>query len=211
MIDQNGSLSSENNCRKSTEIKRNAAWEKLRISFSACQKCPLRSDRKTVVFGDGAVNAGLMFIGEAPGAEEDEQGIPFVGRAGQLLTRIIEASGMDRKEIFITNVVKCRPPENRIPAIEEMLACEDLLKAQIALLNPSIIVCLGATPTKWLLKSTESISKIRGKWFEWKGIMVMPMFHPSFLLRNQSNKKGSPKDLTWADIQAVRDRWKACR
>jgi len=211
MIDQNGSLYSENNCRKSMEIKRNAAWEKLRISFSACQKCPLRSDRKTVVFGDGAVNAGLMFIGEAPGAEEDEQGIPFVGRAGQLLTKIIEASGMDRKEIFITNVVKCRPPENRVPSIEEMLACEDLLKAQIALLNPSIIVCLGATPTKWILKTTETISKIRGKWFEWKGIMVMPMFHPSFLLRNQSNKKGSPKDLTWSDIQVVRDRWKACR
>jgi DNA polymerase len=211
MSDQNGSLFSGDKCREGLEIKRNTAWEKLRSSFSTCQRCPLYSDRKNVVFGDGAVNTGLMFIGEAPGAEEDEQGIPFVGRAGQLLSKIIEASGMDRKEIFITNVVKCRPPENRVPAIEEMLACEDLLKAQIALMNPSIIVCLGATPTRWLLKTTENISKIRGKWFEWKGIMVMPMFHPSFLLRNQSNKKGSPKDLTWADIQAVRDRWKACR
>ena len=191
----------------SFQMKRMDAWEILKGSASMCKKCPLHSGRKSVVFGDGSLTSGLLFIGEAPGADEDEQGIPFVGRAGQLLTKIIEAAGMERKDIFITNVVKCRPPENRVPAIEEMLACEELLKAQIALLNPSIIVCLGATPTKWVLKTSEAISKIRGRWFEWKGIMVMPMFHPSFLLRNQSNKKGSPKDLTWTDIQAVRDKW----
>lgn len=193
------------------QMKRAEAWKLLECSSSMCQKCPLHSGRKSVVFGDGSLTSGLLFIGEAPGAEEDEKGIPFVGRAGQLLTKIIEAAGMDRKNIFITNVIKCRPPENRPPAIEEMLACEDLLKSQIALLNPSIIVCLGATPTKWLLKTSEAISKVRGRWFEWKGIMVMPMFHPSFLLRNQSNKKGSPKDLTWTDIQAVRDRWMGTR
>ncbi len=188
-------------------MKRSKAWEILKCSSSMCKKCSLHSGRKSVVFGDGSLTSGLLFIGEAPGAEEDEKGIPFVGKAGQLLSKIIEAAGMDRNNIFITNVVKCRPPENRVPAIEEMLACEDILKSQIALLNPSIIVCLGATPTKWILKTSEAISKIRGRWFDWKGIMVMPMFHPSFLLRNQSNKKGSPKDLTWTDIQVVRDRW----
>lgn len=192
---------------KTLDLRRAEAWERLKSSCAHCTKCPLHSTRNRIVFGDGATDRGLLFIGEAPGAEEDEQGIPFVGRAGQLLTKIIDAAGMNRKDIFITNVVKCRPPENRVPAIEEMLACEDLLKSQIALLNPSIIVCLGATPAKWILKTSEAISKIRGRWFDWKGIMVMPMFHPSYLIRNQSNKKGSPKDLTWTDIQAVRDRW----
>ena len=127
------------------------------------------------------------------------------------MNRIFEAADIDRKDIFITNVVKCRPPGNRVPSIEEMLACEDFLKAQIALINPSILVCLGMTSTKWILKTGESISRVRGKWFDWKGIKVMPMFHPSFLLRNQSKKKGSPKDLTWMDIQEVRDRWLECR
>lgn len=197
--------------KKTFQQKRTEAWERLKLSCSMCMKCPLHQGRKSVVFGDGPLSSGLMFIGEAPGAEEDEQGIPFIGRAGQLLTKIIEAAGMDRKDIFITNVVKCRPPGNRAPAIEEMLACEDLLKSQISLLNPSIIVCLGATPAKWLLKTNEAISKVRGRWFDWKGIMVMPMFHPSYLLRNQSIKKGSPKDLTWIDIQAVRKRWMETR
>ncbi len=187
--------------------KSTQAWEQLMAAACSCQRCPLHSGRKKVVFGDGSRNTGLLFVGEAPGAEEDEQGIPFVGKAGQLLTNILSAADIDRDDIFITNVVKCRPPENRVPAIEEMLACEEFLKSQIALINPAIIVCLGATPTKWLLKTTENISKIRGKWFEWKGIKVMPMFHPSYLLRNQSIKKGSPKDLTWQDIQEVRDRW----
>lgn len=192
-------------------LKWEEAWTRLRSYSDLCTKCPLHSGRNKVVFGNGSTTSRLLFIGEAPGAEEDEQGIPFVGKAGQLLTKIINAGGMDRSDIFITNVVKCRPPGNRVPAIEEMLACEDLLKSQIALLNPLIIVCLGATPSKWILKTSETISKIRGRWFDWKGIMVMPMFHPSFLLRNQSNKKGSPKDLTWTDIRAVRDRWMEIR
>ncbi|HBG14379.1 MAG TPA: uracil-DNA glycosylase [Synergistaceae bacterium] len=193
--------------------RRDEAWGRLVLAAQKCEKCPLAPGRKNVVFGDGDRSTRLLFIGEAPGAEEDEQGIPFVGKAGQLLTRILEAAGIDRKGIYITNVVKCRPPGNRVPSIEEMHACEDILKGQVALINPSIIVCLGATPTKWILKTGpgESISKIRGKWFDWKGIRVMPMFHPSFLLRNQSKKKGSPRELTWIDIQEVRDRWLECR
>lgn len=187
------------------------AWETLTRAVKQCKKCPLASERRNVVFGEGDRSARLLFVGEAPGLEEDQQGIPFVGKAGQLLTRILEAAGIDRKDIFITNVVKCRPRGNRVPSIEEMLACEDFLKAQIALINPSILVCLGMTSTKWILKTGESISRVRGKWFDWKGIKVMPMFHPSFLLRNQSKKKGSPKDLTWMDIQEVRDRWLQCR
>ena len=193
--------------------RRDEAWERLVLAAQRCGKCPLAPGRKNVVFGDGDRSTRILFIGEAPGAEEDEQGIPFVGKAGQLLTRILEAAGIDRKDIYITNVVKCRPPGNRVPSIEEMHSCEDILKSQVALINPSIIVCLGATPTKWILKTGpgESISKIRGKWFDWKGIRVMPMFHPSFLLRNQSKKKGSPRELTWIDIQEVRDRWLECR
>ena len=187
------------------------AWERLTRAVNQWVKCPLASGRRNVVFGEGDRLSRLLFVGEAPGLEEDEQGIPFVGKAGQLLNRIFEAADIDRKDIFITNVVKCRPPGNRVPSIEEMLACEDFLKAQIALINPSILVCLGMTSTKWILKTGESISRVRGKWFDWKGIKVMPMFHPSFLLRNQSKKKGSPKDLTWMDIQEVRDRWLECR
>lgn len=183
------------------------AWEILTRAVKQCKKCPLALERRNVVFGEGDRSTRLLFVGEAPGLEEDQQGIPFVGKAGQLLSRILEAAGIDRNEIFITNVVKCRPPGNRVPSIEEMLACEDFLKAQIALINPSILVCLGMTSTKWILKTGESISKVRGKWFDWKGIKVMPMFHPSFLLRNQTKKKGGPKDLTWMDIQEVRDRW----
>ncbi|MFA5621988.1 MAG: uracil-DNA glycosylase [Thermovirgaceae bacterium] len=194
-----------------TRDNRSEAWERLISAAKQCEKCPLASGRQNVVFGEGDRSTRLVFVGEAPGLEEDQQGIPFVGRAGQLLTRIFEAADIDRKDIFITNVVKCRPPGNRVPSIEEMLACEDFLKAQIALINPAILVCLGATPTKWILKTGESISRVRGKWFDWKGIKVMPMFHPSFLLRNQSKKKGGPKDLTWTDIQEVRDRWLECR
>ncbi|MDO9507915.1 MAG: uracil-DNA glycosylase [Thermovirgaceae bacterium] len=207
MKDQTGSNPLLEFDERTFQEKRSWAWEHLKALAGTCQRCPLHSGRNNVVFGDGSRDTGLLFVGEAPGAEEDEQGSPFVGKAGQLLTNILSAANIDRKDIFITNVVKCRPPGNRVPAIEEMLACEEFLKSQIALINPAIMVCLGATPTKWILKTTESISKIRGKWFDWKGIKVMPMFHPSYLLRNQSNKKGGPKDLTWIDIQEVRDRW----
>jgi uracil-DNA glycosylase family 4 len=148
-----------------------------------------------------------MLIGEAPGEVEDQTGRPFVGPAGQLLTKILESAGIPREEVYITNVVKCRPPGNRVPTKEEMAACWEWLAAQIALVNPKIIITLGNTPTHWLLGRSEGINELRGRFFLWKGgIEVFPMFHPSYLLRNPSSEKGSPKYLTWQDIKAVKAR-----
>jgi len=183
---------------------RKECWELLRNKIENCTLCDLHRERNLTVFGEGPMEARLVFIGEGPGADEDKEGRPFIGKAGKLLTRILDAAGISRKEVFISNVVKCRPPNNRVPSLEEMMACNSYLEAQISLINPEVIVCLGSTPTKWLLKSTEGISKIRGKWFKWRGIDLMPMFHPSYLLRNQSRKPGSPKELTWKDIQEVK-------
>jgi DNA polymerase len=163
------------------------------------------------VFGDGDRRSKLLFIGEGPGADEDDQGLPFVGRAGQLLTQILKSVGIDRKDVYITNIVKCRPPENRVPAPDEMIACDKHLQTQMLLLNPALIVLLGNTPARWILKTSEGITKIRGKWFEWHGVPVMPMFHPSYLLRNASSREGSPKHLTWLDIQEVSRQWGAVR
>lgn len=189
------------------EEARKDAWCRLRELTAACRKCPLAEGRKNVVFGDGNPSADVMFIGEGPGADEDEQGIPFVGKAGKLLNKILESVEISREEIYITNIVKCRPPGNRVPTVEEMTACDEYLQAQIALTRPRIIVCLGSTPTKWMLRTTEGITKIRGRWFNWRNISVMPMFHPSYLLRNASNKAGSPKHQTWLDIQEVKRHW----
>lgn len=172
-----------------------------------CRRCPLHRSRTNLVFGEGNPRADLMFIGEAPGETEDQTGRPFVGKAGQLLSQILAAVGIDRSEVYITNVVKCRPPGNRVPTKAEMEACWDWLAAQIALVNPLLIVTLGNTPTQKLLGTSEGITKLRGRFFQWKGgIEVFPMFHPSYLLRNPSKKKGSPKYLTWLDIKAVKER-----
>lgn len=189
------------------ERAKDALWERACQEISACRACGLASTRTNVVFGDGSRTSKLMFIGEGPGADEDSQGLPFVGRAGQLLTQIFTAAGIDRKEAYITNIVKCRPPENRVPLPEEMAVCEDHLQTQIMLIEPLLLVLLGNTPMKWILKTGEGISKMRGRWFEWRGIAVMPMFHPSYLLRNASSKEGSPKHLTWIDIQEVKKQW----
>jgi DNA polymerase len=190
------------------EKARAAIWGECARRAAACASCALAAARKSVVFGDGDRNTSLMFIGEGPGADEDEQGHPFVGRAGQLLTQILNAAGIGRSEVYITNVVKCRPPNNRVPLPEEMSACDSHLQTQILLIRPSILVLLGATPAKWILKTTEGISKLRGKWSPWRGIAVMPMFHPSYLLRYPDGKKpGSPKHLTWQDIQEVKRQW----
>lgn len=186
--------------------RRSAAWAKLRAKVAECRKCDLCRTRTNGVFGQGAVDTPLVFVGEGPGADEDAEGLAFVGKAGQLLTRILEAGGILREEAFITNVVKCRPPNNRTPAPEEMMMCGDYLEAQLLLLRPRILVCLGATAAKWILKTSEGISKIRGQWFEWRGVDVFPMFHPSYLLRDDSRRKGSPKDLTWQDVQALKER-----
>lgn len=172
-----------------------------------CTACSLCQGRNRTVFGQGSINSGLMIIGEGPGADEDLQGEAFVGKAGQLLTKILEAAKIYRKDVFITNVVKCRPPNNRVPTVDEIVACNSFLESQIALISPKIIITLGNTPTRWLLKTSEGITALRGKWFKWRGIELMPQFHPSYLLRNQSRAKGSPKDLTWNDIQEVKRKW----
>lgn len=185
---------------------RDEAWAELRKKVEGCTRCGLCSSRKNTVFGQGSRSTPLVFIGEGPGAEEDEQGVAFVGRAGRLLTQILASVGIRREQVFISNVVKCRPPDNRVPVPDEMMACSPFLEAQLALLRPRIVVCLGNTPTKWLLRTSEGITTLRGRWFTWRGALLLPMFHPSFLLRNESRKKGSPKELTWRDINAVREK-----
>ena len=186
--------------------------EDLRQRVLSCQRCSLAQSRSQVVFGEGRAPAELMLIGEAPGEVEDRTGRPFVGPAGQLLTKILDSAGIPREEVYITNVVKCRPPGNRVPTKEEMAACWEWLAAQIALVRPKIIITLGNTPTHWLLGRSEGINELRGRFFPWKGgIEVFPMFHPSYLLRNPSSEKGSPKYLTWQDIKAVKAKLSSLR
>jgi len=165
---------------------------------AVCTACDLHRTRTQTVPGQGAPDPEIVFIGEAPGADEDRQGIAFVGRAGQLLTRMIEAMGYTREEVFIGNILKCRPPNNRTPLPEEMSTCLPYLKEQIALLRPRVIVALGATAAKALLDTTEGISKLRGCWRSFEGIDLMPTYHPAYLLRNPSAKR-----QVWDDLQAV--------
>ena len=193
------------------EKNRDILWEAARNCALTCKACPLAATRTKVVFGDGDPHSKLLFIGEGPGADEDAQGLPFVGKAGQLLTQILKSVEINRKDVYITNIVKCRPPENRVPAPEEAVACSKHLQTQIMLIDPVLIVLLGNTPARWILNTSSGITKIRGKWFDWRGKAVMPMFHPSYLLRNASSKEGSPKHLTWLDIQEVKKQWDAVR
>jgi uracil-DNA glycosylase len=163
-----------------------------------CQRCKLCSGRTQVVFGVGNSDADLVFVGEAPGADEDRLGEPFVGRAGKLLTRMIEAMGFSREQIYICNVVKCRPPENRNPELDEIQACEPFLKAQLGIVKPKVIVALGRFACQCLLRTEETMSDIRGKWQKYEGIAIMPTFHPAYLLRSPSKKKE-----VWEDLQKV--------
>jgi uracil-DNA glycosylase len=163
-----------------------------------CTQCRLHRGRTHVVFGVGNPSAQLMFVGEAPGRDEDFQGEPFVGRAGQLLTRIIEAIGMTRQEVYITNVIKCRPPNNRNPEPDEIARCEPYLIRQIALVKPRLIVALGTFAAQTLLKTKLPISQLRGRFHTYQGVKVMPTFHPAFLLRNPERKRA-----VWEDMQAV--------
>ncbi|MGI6784460.1 MAG: uracil-DNA glycosylase [Aminivibrio sp.] len=185
---------------------RHRAWEELRDRVAGCSRCDLSSSRKNTVFGQGSTESPLVFVGEGPGSDEDEQGAAFVGKAGRLLTKILASVDIPRESVFITNVVKCRPPENREPVPDEMMACSVFLETQLALLRPRIVVTLGNTPTKWLLRTSEGITSLRGKWIPWRGAFLFPMFHPSYLLRNESRRKGSPKDLTWQDVKALREK-----
>jgi DNA polymerase len=164
-----------------------------------CQRCKLAKGRKNIVFGQGNPNARLMFVGEAPGADEDEQGLAFVGRAGQLLTDIIEKGlKIPRSEVFIANLLKCRPPGNRNPEPDEVLSCQPFLEKQIAAIRPKVLVGLGKFAGQWLLKSAEPIGKFRGRLGEYEGIKVVPTYHPAYLLRNPGAKKE-----VWEDMKVV--------
>ncbi|HUY27558.1 MAG TPA: uracil-DNA glycosylase [Candidatus Binataceae bacterium] len=173
--------------------------ESLREFIGDCRRCKLWGLRKNLVFGVGNPHAELMFIGEGPGAEEDLRGEPFVGRAGQLLTDIIERGmGMTRAEVYICNVIKCRPPENRNPEPDEVAACEPFMMRQIELVKPRVIVGLGAFAVQAVLKLKTPISKLRGVWHDVNGVRMMPTFHPAYLLRNPGDKR-----LVWQDVQQV--------
>ncbi len=171
----------------------------VRETLGDCHRCALAAGRKTIVFGQGNPEAELMFVGEAPGADEDEQGLAFVGRAGQLLTDIIEKGlRMARKDVFIANVIKCRPPQNRNPEPSEILACQPFLEAQIQAIRPRVLVGLGKFGAHWLLRTAEPITRLRGRVGEYQGIAVMPTYHPAYLLRNPAAKKD-----VWEDMKAV--------
>lgn len=173
--------------------------DELNHLIKDCTNCVLHKNRTNFVFGSGNPNAKVMVIGEGPGAEEDKQGLPFVGRAGQLLTDILKAIKFERDEVYIANIVKCRPPENRTPLPEEMETCIPYLKKQIELIKPEMILCLGLTAAKGLLRKKESLSALRGKFFNYDGIKVMVTFHPAALLRNPSWKRDC-----WEDVKKFR-------
>ena len=175
-------------------------FEDIRNDIGECLRCPLHQSRTRIVHSEGNSNARLMFVGEAPGADEDASGRPFVGRAGQLLNKIIEAIGMKREDVFIGNVNRCRPPQNRTPTGEEAATCKPFLLREIALLRPEVIVVLGNTAMKNLLDTKEGITKLRGNFMDYKGIKVMPTFHPAYLLRDPSKKRE-----TWEDMKKVRE------
>lgn len=185
-----------------------ASMTELTQDCENCQRCPLSKSRTRVVIGRGNPHASILLIGEAPGQQEDETGLPFVGRSGQLLEKILESVGLNpEKDIFICNVNKCRPPDNRPPTPQEVEACKPYLLEQIRLVNPAIILLTGATAVKGILKEKRPISKIRGQWLLWENRLCMPIFHPSYLLRNPSREDGSPKWLMWQDIQLVKKKF----
>jgi uracil-DNA glycosylase family 4 len=171
---------------------------KIREDLGDCTRCKLHSTRNKIVFGDGNPKAELVFVGEGPGADEDAQGLPFVGRAGKLLTQMIEAMGLQRKDVYICNVVKCRPPENRQPEEDEIHTCSPFLLRQIDTIAPKVIVCLGAVAAKTLLQTKRGISQFRGEWLEFRGRKLLATYHPAYLLRNPP-----AKSEVWKDLQKV--------
>ncbi len=175
--------------------------DEIRSELENCRRCPLCEGRKNIVFGVGNPDARLVFVGEAPGREEDERGEPFVGEAGRLLDRILFAMGMKREEVYICNVEKCRPPRNRDPQPEEIEACEPYLKRQLAAIRPQVIVALGKFAAQTLLRDQTPISRLRGHWREYQGIPLLPTFHPAFLLRNPASKRE-----VWEDMKQVMER-----
>ena len=178
-------------------------WEKLEESINGCNKCKLCTGRKNIVFGAGNKNADIMFIGEGPGADEDIQGEPFVGKAGQLMDKAFEALEIERNNVYIGNIVKCRPPQNRNPELDEVKACMDYLRNQVLLIKPKIIVLLGSVALKNILGEEYSITNLRGKWVEKKGIWYMPTFHRAALLKDESKKIDF-----WRDLKLIKDKLK---
>ena len=180
--------------------------EDIRQKCLKCEKCSLCKTRTNIVFSDGIPNSKLVLVGEAPGYWEDQKGKPFVGKAGQLLDKIFACVGLSReKDVYICNTIKCRPPENRNPLPEEKEACREYLDAQLEILKPKIILICGGVALNSLLPNESGITKVRGKWFEGKnGAKMMPIFHPSYLLRNDTREKGSPKWLMWQDIKEIK-------
>lgn len=180
-------------------IRGASSLEELRVVLGDCRRCKLCGGRTNIVFGVGDPNARLLFVGEGPGEDEDRQGIPFVGKAGELLTKIITSGmGLRREDVYIANVVKCRPPGNRNPQPDEIVACEPFLVRQVELVRPEVIVSLGTFATQALLRDRTPISRRRGVWHEFRGIPLMPTFHPAYLLRTPSDKR-----LVWEDVQLV--------
>jgi DNA polymerase len=178
--------------------------EQVRAHLGECTRCPLHQGRKKIVFGDGDPNAELMFVGEGPGEQEDLSGLPFVGRAGELLTQMIERGlSIPRASVYIANVVKCRPPGNRTPLPNEVAACREFLDGQIDAIRPKVIVALGKPATSLLLGREVSITRVRGTWHDYRGFPVMPTFHPAFLLRQYTQEN---RRLVWEDLKAALER-----
>ncbi|MGM0599009.1 MAG: uracil-DNA glycosylase [Candidatus Rifleibacteriota bacterium] len=194
-----------------TEIEpvENDSLERIAEEISKCEKCELCKTRNKTVPGHGPANARLVFIGEAPGADEDASGIPFVGRAGQHFDKILAAAGFDKSEIFICNILKCRPPGNRNPALSEMVSCTPFLQRQLKLIKPDLIACLGNVANRYVIgPDTPGITRIHGEWFQSIfAIPTMAMYHPSYLVRSASRAKGSPNWQMWQDIQKLKKRF----
>jgi uracil-DNA glycosylase len=173
--------------------------DSIRAEIGDCQRCKLAPKRTNIVFGSGNPDAELVFVGEAPGFDEDQQGLPFVGRAGQLLTKIIESINLKREDVYICNVLKCRPPENRNPEPDEVAACNPFMKKQLAAIRPKVVCCLGTFAAQTVLKTVAPISKLRGKFYDMDGIRVIATFHPAYLLRSPDKKRE-----VWEDMKQIR-------
>lgn len=190
---------------KSNPLFQASSLQEVKAKAAECRSCQLCQTRNKVVFSRGNPEARLMIIGEGPGQQEDLTGLPFVGKAGQLLDKILASANIDKdRDVYICNVVKCRPPGNRVPSPEEMNKCRPFLDAQIGFVSPRLIVLAGSTAVQAILKTKDPISRLRGRWFEHEsGAKVMPVFHPSYLLRNDSREVGSPKWHMWQDIKEI--------
>ena len=185
----------------------NTSWPTLTEAVFACEKCRLCQTRTNVVLGEGDLHAPLMFIGEGPGQQEDLSGRPFVGAAGQLLDKMLAAIGLKREQVYICNIVKCRPPQNRVPEPDERAACMDYLRQQVALVRPKVIVCLGSTPTRALLGDDMRITRDRGMWFRTEqGFDCIATYHPAYLLRQYGKQLVASKWDVFHDLEAARER-----